>query len=450
VSGSPDIEFNDESEPVELEMTGDTEVADDEFDDDEEDDENDDLERSIEEDLFAAAFETEAAARASRDSEPDDEAQEAEDDTFPDEVEIDLQPDEDFESEDIEDIAMPFDDDIEQTIATLSMSLNEELYKEEPDEDQHGNDGPAAEEFEVPEMSEEEKTINMMIDEELLSIAVEDEDGFASTIVQVQPNDKVEKEISDKESGKKKGRSPDPDDEGEADDSLGQIPEYGMAVETIIMEGEFVRAELGKAGLDEDEPSDAGDEELALNREKDDYARRREMTSRSPGAGTYAAAGLLAMLLVVQVVHQSRADLATVPAFNAAVGPIYRMLGMPLTPAWNIGGWRFEATKGDTGEDGNVLTIYSRVGNNSDDALPYPLVHVSLTDRFEDIIGSKILEPGDYLPENADPGQLVSPGETFNAVISIDSPSPEATGFKLNVCYRLAGDQLRCADQDFK
>ncbi len=82
--------------------------------------------------------------------------------------------------------------------------------------------------------------------------------------------------------------------------------------------------------------------------------------------------------------------------------------------------------------------------------MPYPLVHLSLTDRFEDIIGSAVMEPAEYLPENADPSKAVAPGSSFNAVISIDSPSPDATGFKLNVCYRLAGGQLRCADHDFK
>ena len=77
-------------------------------------------------------------------------------------------------------------------------------------------------------------------------------------------------------------------------------------------------------------------------------------------------------------------------------------------------------------------------------------MHVSLTDRFEDIIGSRVLEPGEYLGSDADPRELVPPGSNFNAAISIEAPAPEATGFKLNVCYRLASGQLRCAIEDFK
>ena len=163
-----------------------------------------------------------------------------------------------------------------------------------------------------------------------------------------------------------------------------------------------------------------------------------------------AGVAALALLLGLQYVHQSRESLAAYPGFSSSIGSIYRMIGKPVTPAWDVTGWRFEATKGSTDEGDELLTIYSRVGNDSDGPLPYPLVHVSLTDRFEDIIGSRVLEPGEYLGSDADPRELVPAGNTFNAVISIENPSAEATGFKLNVCYRLASGQLRCAIEDFK
>ncbi len=163
-------------------------------------------------------------------------------------------------------------------------------------------------------------------------------------------------------------------------------------------------------------------------------------------------AGIIALglLLVGQFVHQSRDTLATIPAFNDTVGPLYRAVGRPLTPDWDITGWRFEATKGSTDESDENLTIYSRIGNKSDSALPYPLVSVSLTDRFEETIGNRVLDPADYLSSELDPRKLVKPGNTFNAVITIRSPSPEATGFKLNVCYRESSGNLRCAIDDFK
>jgi len=169
---------------------------------------------------------------------------------------------------------------------------------------------------------------------------------------------------------------------------------------------------------------------------------------------------VLALLLMGQVIHQSRTALATVPGISAAVAPIYRAIGAPISPKWDVTGWRFEVSKGstnpaggagdDTAEGEEVLTIYSRIGNQSDSPLPYPLISVALTDRFEEIIGSKVLEPNEYLSGDFDPRVPVATGATFNAVISIDTPAPEATGFKLYVCYRQSGGLLRCAIDDFK
>ena len=418
----------------------------------------DELERSIEEDLLAAAFESEASAKAPNQLAAAAESAD-EDEDFPDDVEIDIQIEDDLETDDdVEDIAMRFDDTIEEDIATLSMSMNEDPFEslDEPTEsavaiddeaEEYVDDESAAGEAEsgehvIPEMTEEEKTINMMIDQDLLAIAVEDEDGFASTIVQIQPDDDAAAEARKKDAkagDKASSRSGDQRDDADVDQGVAEMldPDPSAKVETIIMEGEFVR-------------SDIDNSEFSLNRDKDDYARRGEVDSHGPGRGMIAGIAVLAVVLLLQVMHQSRNALATVPAFNSAMGPAYRMLGMPLTPSWNIAGWRFEVTQSDIDDNGELLTIFSRVGNNGDEPLPYPLVHVSLTDRFEDVIGSTVLDPADYLPEDSDPRTMVPPGNTFNAVIEIESPSADATGFKLNVCYRLASGQLRCADHDFK
>jgi hypothetical protein len=440
-----DTQFAIQAEAMGIDISGVHETADEEA-------AEDDLETSIEEDLMAAAFESEAAVQ-----EPDEEEQpEDEEEEAPEDLEIDLQNEDEEETEDdVEDIALGFDDKVEQDIATLSLSLDDD----EPDDEAEPEIPSETDEHVIPEMSEEEKTLNMMIDQELFNIAVEDEDGFASTIVQLQPDDKVEDEIEDnkEKSAKKdkKGKKEKRDKKKDKDREKTAKKEPQLAVETIIMEGEFVRGELDKEQPAADKEAQSGSLadaglSIPLNREKDDYARRGEMLRGPAGMGTYIGIGALVLLLLLQVMHQSRESLATVPAFSNTVGPVYRMLGQPLTPTWDIGGWRFEATKDDLDESGNLLTIYSRVGNNSEEALPYPLVHLSLTDRFEDIIGSTVLEPGDYLPENADPRKLVPPGNTFNAVISVDSPPENAYGYKLNVCYRLASGQLRCANYDFK
>ena len=300
---------------------------------------------------------------------------------------------------------------------------------EEVDEDDHA----------VPPLTEEEQTINMQIDQDLLAIAVTDDDGFASTIVI------AEESAEDKAREEKSGKD---DEEEEEIDEVAEkaLKDSTAGFETIIMEGEHVRSAFDSQKLEADKVAAASSLASA--------AAAQGASDKTPGGarkyGIAAGIAALVLLLVAQAVHQSRDTLATIPAFNNVAGPMYRALGKPLSPEWDITGWRFEVTRGSTDEGNENLTIYSRLGNKSDKPLPYPLIGISLTDRFEETIGSRVLDPADYLASDLDPRRMVQPGNTFNAVITIPSPSEEATGFKLNVCYRESGGDLRCAIDDFK
>ena len=298
-----------------------------------------------------------------------------------------------------------------------------EVEKAGADDESSGDDvepeGGEDEHF-VPPMTEEELTLNLMIDQDILNQAQEDEDGFKSTMI------------------------------GEFGD-IGELEDNPL-IESITMEGDETREEVKKRILAHRASSGGNDTGFIAQARKS----MRGVLDRSgldEGAGGFASVAgvlLLSLILGAQFVHQSREALATIPAFGNTLGPVYRAIGRPVTPAWDITGWRFEVTKGSTDDADELLTIYSRIGNQSDASLPYPLVSVSLTDRFEEIIGSRVLEPAQYLAGDFDPRTPVPPGDTFNAVISIESPSPDATGFKLNVCYRLTSGQLRCAVDDFK
>ena len=409
-------------------------------------------ETSIDDDLIAAAFKTEETARVAEEETgtgPEVDSEEEPDDEIGKEAEA--EPEEErtgeFEEEPEEALDDEISADLEHEFVDEIHKASEEDIGEEPEEEldygaikadealeaaleesgeeveADNNETAPSDEHIIPEMTEEEMTINMMIDQELLSVAVEDEDGFASTIVQKQPDKKVEGEIGGNKSIKK----------------------AEPLFETIVMEGESVRGDVDREKLASDEGAALIEKLRAAGNNEKEYR-----ATNWPSTGMIAAGIGLLLLLGLQFMHQSREALATIPAFNSAVGPAYRALGKPLTPAWDISGWRFEQTKNSVDEVDQSLTIYTRIGNKSDEALPYPLVHVSMTDRFEDIIGSRVLEPGVYLAANADPRKLVAPGNTFDAVISVKSPSDEATGFKLNVCYRQASGSLRCATQDFK
>lgn len=224
--------------------------------------------------------------------------------------------------------------------------------------------------------------------------------------------------------------------------------------ETIVMEGDFVHdlsSEQAESTAENESISGLGDQRslvdtYMLNKGQMDGKGRSEPINWGMLGGIAA----LLFILAAQYVHASRQTFATYGAFNQTIGPVYRALGNAVTPRWNIKGWQFERTSGSTDDSDEVLTVFSTVRNNSQQPLPYPLVHLSLTDRWEDIIGSKILEPGDYLAGDMDPRTPVAPGDSFTAVISIERPSVEATGFQLYVCYRVGPGRVRCATEDFK
>jgi predicted Zn finger-like uncharacterized protein len=404
-----DIEDEDDSEG---DHEGDLDAADEAGLEQESDDDAEDESAAVSDD----------SSDDSSDDLSDDERHQATEDELDEELnedtcdELDESPDEKPETSIDEDlIAAAFESEAAQL-------AEEDEAEEEPDDsaDASGDDPETSVEHYVPPQTEEEKTINMMIDQDFMRLAAEGEDIFTSTTVEDRPDF-----------------------------------DNNPSVETIVMEGEFIRNALDRKKL-------AGDAAAGSRRFDDTRFSSKLADDAKPGQrggrrdgdpasfGVIAGIIALALLLIAQALHQSRQALATIPAFNNAIGPIYRTVGYPLTPNWDIAGWRFEVTNSSIDESGDLLTVYSRIGNQSDDSLPYPLVQLSLLDRFEEIIGSKVLEPREYLSGNPDPRKAVEPGNTFNAVISIESPAGEATSFKLNVCYRLANRQLRCAIEDFK
>ena len=278
---------------------------------------------------------------------------------------------------------------------------------------------PAESDHYVPPPTEEEITINRLIDQDLLRLSQEHRDMAATG------------------SGRK------------------EPPPH---VETIIMEGAFVRS-----SLEADEPG-AG-ERVAPEHEdtagdvldlRDTYVRtrgrEREANRRAVGAGRYAAAAgvvALVVLLGAQVVHAYREILATYGAFGDSLVSFYAAAGAPITPEWDPNAWQFRETRGSTDAADSALTISSTLANASGQALPYPLLHVALTDRYEEIIAGQLLEARQYLEIRAANGR-VAPGGKLKASITIAPLAPQAAGFKLNVCYPLRAAEVRCATGAFK
>ena len=433
-----DDDLNEEEDSAEIEFASE-ELPDEDIDADEEHEENPDestgeFDANI--DIAARALadgeieewsdaDADIQAAAQENDEPDDAADE--DDTedepeadkgFAEDIELDEEAEADRDSADEIELA----DDYEHELS----AEDEALIRDIEGGDEHTADDEPESDIEsehvVPPQTEAEMTVNMEIDAELLAAAAEEEKSVADAFG--------------------------------ADVANKMFDESSAEVETIIMEGEFVRSAIDNERLAAE--SDARSQIDEYGKLADTYALNRDnlrggRRKYDPSSYTILAGALvLALVLIGQVIHGTRDSLATYGFFNQTMGPVYRMLGSPITPEWDIKGWQFESTSGSTDENEEVLTVFSRLVNKSEQPLPFPLVHVSLTDRWEEIIGSRVLEPNEYLAGDLDPSKPVTPGENFTAVITINSPSDEATGFKLNVCYRVSPGRVRCAIEDFK
>ncbi len=273
----------------------------------------------------------------------------------------------------------------------------------------------AEDEFDIPPQSEEEQTINMLIDQDLLSIAREDEDGFTSTIVYEESEDPL---------------------------SVSSITMQGES----LIEEKILQMETGSHHVTMDEadgPVPEGSVVIGA-------ATEAQPQSKNKLVGFGILAAVLALGLILQAVHQRREQLATDPSMFAILGPVYETLGMPLKPDWDVSQWTIERTQGATDGSDQLLTILSELRNTSSKPMPYPIITVSLTDRYQETIGSLVVGPDAYLDNASVSAEMVGPGQLVEAEIPIDAPSPDTVGYSINACYREDGSQLRCAMADFR
>jgi hypothetical protein len=93
----------------------------------------------------------------------------------------------------------------------------------------------------------------------------------------------------------------------------------------------------------------------------------------------------------------------------------------------------------------NRLMLRASIVNRAGYAQPFPLLRLTLQDRFGGTLGVRDIGPADYLPGAGMEG-LLEPGERADALIRIVDPGAEAVGFELDICLPAQGG-VRCANQ---
>lgn len=188
---------------------------------------------------------------------------------------------------------------------------------------------------------------------------------------------------------------------------------------------------------------------------------RRAAEDRDPHAEAFAAgdereptggrrwplvAGLFALLLVLtaQGIHFWRDDLAR----HSIVGPwllrAYAAAGLGLSPPVDLAAFEIRqlGAANDPIQAGR-LKVRASIVNNAPFAQPYPLLRLSLQDRFGTTVGVRNLEPAEYLPGGG-AGAMLAPSRRADAEIVFVDPGRDAVGYELDVCLRDAVG-IRCS-----
>lgn len=155
----------------------------------------------------------------------------------------------------------------------------------------------------------------------------------------------------------------------------------------------------------------------------------------------------MVLLLLVQVVHHYRADLARHPQVGAPLQSAYGALGLTLRPDWNLHAYEVRqwGVIADPAQPG-TLKVRASVKNLADFPQPYPLLKLVLEDRWGDQVRAREFDPAEYLDPNTAPDRMLAPAQQTNASIAIVDPGPDAEGFRFDVCLRGSRGAVCAAD----
>jgi predicted Zn finger-like uncharacterized protein len=157
------------------------------------------------------------------------------------------------------------------------------------------------------------------------------------------------------------------------------------------------------------------------------------------------AAIVSALLLIVQILHQNREWFIAHGhgPFGAGVRALYGVLGAPLPAPANLSGYQLRqwGVTGDPDANG-TLRLRASILNTAAQLQPYPLLRVTLADRFGKGIGRRDFEPNEYLGKPT--AKLLAPGERADATLEILDPGKNAEGFEIDVCLRGVDQKIAC------
>jgi predicted Zn finger-like uncharacterized protein len=156
------------------------------------------------------------------------------------------------------------------------------------------------------------------------------------------------------------------------------------------------------------------------------------------------AAAVLGLALLGQMIHANPAWLAVHVPLRGPLQSVYAALGVKVQPPANLSAYQLRqwGVTGDPNAAG-TLRVRASILNTSAQLQPYPLLRVTLANRFGTHVGARDFEPAEYLGRPI--ARLMTPGERADAALDIQDPGKDAEGFEIDVCLRGADQAISCA-----
>lgn len=177
-------------------------------------------------------------------------------------------------------------------------------------------------------------------------------------------------------------------------------------------------------------------EDMLANRAQTDPPPLSQSRRGLPLSAWVAAAIMLGILLATQIIGGHRAWLAA----HA------HLLGAKAAPPANLSAYQLRqwGVTGDAGAKG-TLRVRASIMNTATQLQPYPLLRVTLADRFGTRVGAREFEPFEYLDHA--PARMLAPGERLDATLDIMDPGKDAESFEIDVCVRGLDQRILCAGE---
>jgi hypothetical protein len=175
--------------------------------------------------------------------------------------------------------------------------------------------------------------------------------------------------------------------------------------------------------------------------------------AESGGTRTAAWAIFSLVLLValgLQAVHHYRQELVRDPRVGPQLLKVYAALKLPLAPNWDVTGYEIQqwGVAADPATSG-TLRLKASILNRAGFAQPYPLLKLTLEDRWGEQVGAREFEPAEYLAAGTPADRLLAPNQPVNADIGIVDPGADAVGFHVDVCLKTYAG-IECASDTQK